>query len=77
MKIDDESVRRDNAMRIRSRVGIVFQNPDDDLTPTVEEDIAFGPLNLGCSPKRPAAAASRPRSPRCGWKAWRSAPPMN
>lgn len=35
---------------IRSRVGIVFQNPDDQLfTPTVEEDIAFGPLNMGCN----------------------------
>lgn len=56
MKIDDEPVRRDNAMRIRSRVGIVFQNPDDQLfTPTVEEDIAFGPLNLGCSPEETRA----------------------
>ncbi len=37
---------------IRSRVGIVFQNPDDQLfTPTVEEDIAFGPLNMGCKPE--------------------------
>jgi len=36
---------------IRSRVGIVFQNPDDQLfTPTVEEDVAFGPLNMGCAP---------------------------
>jgi cobalt/nickel transport system ATP-binding protein len=35
--------------QIRSRAGIVFQNPDDQLfTPTVEEDIAFGPLNMGC-----------------------------
>jgi cobalt/nickel transport system ATP-binding protein len=36
--------------QVRSQVGIVFQNPDDQLfTPTVEEDIAFGPLNMGCS----------------------------
>lgn len=49
VRIDGEPVRRDNLMRIRERVGIVFQNPDDQLfTPTVEEDVAFGPLNLGC-----------------------------
>jgi cobalt transport protein ATP-binding subunit len=33
---------------IRSRVGIVFQDPDDQLfMPTVGEDVAFGPRNLG------------------------------
>jgi cobalt/nickel transport system ATP-binding protein len=32
-------------------VGVVFQNPDDQLfSPTVAEDVAFGPLNLGLSP---------------------------
>lgn len=32
----------------RSKVGLVFQNPDDQLfCPTVEEDVAFGPLNMG------------------------------
>ena len=35
---------------VRRRVGLVFQDPDDQLfCPTVAEDIAFGPLNLGCS----------------------------
>lgn len=33
---------------IRSKVGMVFQNPDDQLfSPTVFEDVAFGPLHLG------------------------------
>ncbi|GID91706.1 energy-coupling factor ABC transporter ATP-binding protein [Amorphoplanes digitatis] len=33
---------------IRRRVGIVFQDPDDQLfMPTVAEDVAFGPANLG------------------------------
>ena len=51
VRVDGEAVRRKNLASIRSRVGIVFQNPDDQLfTPTVEEDIAFGPLNMGCSP---------------------------
>ncbi|WP_445475184.1 hypothetical protein ACT9XH_00005 [Methanococcoides methylutens] len=31
-------------------VGIVFQNPDDQVfSPTVEEDVAFGPINMGLS----------------------------
>ena len=33
---------------IRTKVGIIFQNPDDQLfMPTVFDDVAFGPLNLG------------------------------
>jgi cobalt transport protein ATP-binding subunit len=33
---------------IRSKVGMVFQNPDDQLfSPTVFEDVAFGPLHMG------------------------------
>ena len=35
----------------RKKIGIVFQNADDQLfSPTVLEDVAFGPLNLGASP---------------------------
>ena len=34
--------------QVRRSVGMVFQNPDDQLfMPTVEEDVAFGPLNMG------------------------------
>ena len=37
-------------LEVRKTVGIVFQNPDDQLfAPTVMEDVAFGPLNLGYS----------------------------
>lgn len=37
-----------NLMDIRRRVGIVFQDPDDQLfMPTVREDVGFGPANLG------------------------------
>jgi cobalt/nickel transport system ATP-binding protein len=33
---------------VRKFVGIVFQNPDDQIfSPTVEQDVAFGPTNLG------------------------------
>jgi cobalt/nickel transport system ATP-binding protein len=35
---------------IRTRIGLLFQDSDDQLfCPTVLEDVAFGPLNLGCS----------------------------
>ncbi|HWQ13228.1 MAG TPA: ABC transporter ATP-binding protein [Roseiflexaceae bacterium] len=37
-----------NLPAIRARVGLVFQNPDDQLfSPTVFEDVAFGPLHMG------------------------------
>jgi cobalt/nickel transport system ATP-binding protein len=37
-----------NLGRIRAAVGLVFQNPDDQLfSPTVFEDVAFGPLHMG------------------------------
>ena len=41
-------VARDTAQEVRRRVGIVFQDPDDQLfMPTVAEDVAFGPANFG------------------------------
>jgi energy-coupling factor transporter ATP-binding protein EcfA2 len=41
-------VVRQNLHEIRRRVGIVFQDPDDQLfMPTVAEDVAFGPTNFG------------------------------
>lgn len=39
-------------LEVRQRIGLLFQDSDDQLfCPTVEEDIAFGPLNLGKSHK--------------------------
>lgn len=36
---------------VRQAVGLVFQNPDDQLfMPSVEEDVAFGPSNMGLTP---------------------------
>jgi cobalt/nickel transport system ATP-binding protein len=43
-----EARDRARLAEIRRRVGIVFQDPDDQLfMPTVAEDVAFGPANLG------------------------------
>lgn len=56
VRIGGETVRASNLRQIRGRVGLVFQNPDDQLfTPTVGEDVAFGPLNLGCGEQEAAA----------------------
>jgi len=42
------TVEKKNLREIRRRVGVVFQNPDDQLfCPTVFDDVAFGPLNMG------------------------------
>ena len=41
-------VNEPNLREIRRRVGVVFQDPDDQLfMPTVREDVAFGPANFG------------------------------
>jgi len=50
LKIDGEpiSYQKKDLINIRQKVGLVFQNPDDQLfSPTVKEDVAFGPMNLG------------------------------
>lgn len=42
------SIDPDNLPMIRALVGLVFQNPDDQLfSPTVFDDVAFGPLHMG------------------------------
>ena len=43
VELTDQSLRQ-----VRARVGLVFQDPDDQLfSPTVFEDVAFGPLHMG------------------------------
>jgi cobalt/nickel transport system ATP-binding protein len=51
-----EATRR----RVREQVGLVFQDPDDQLfLPTLLEDVAFGPLNAGIAPADAETAARR------------------
>ncbi|MDD1656281.1 MAG: ATP-binding cassette domain-containing protein [Methanomicrobiales archaeon] len=46
--IRGEPINRRNLREVRKFVGLVFQNPDDQIfSPTVEQDVAFGPMNLG------------------------------
>jgi cobalt/nickel transport system ATP-binding protein len=50
VKISGRPVSRGNLEVVRREVGLVFQDPDDQLfCPTVAEDIAFGPRQLGLS----------------------------
>jgi cobalt/nickel transport system ATP-binding protein len=46
--IRGEPITKENLHEVRKFVGIVFQNPDDQIfAPSVEQDVAFGPTNLG------------------------------
>lgn len=46
--ITSENISEDDVFDVRRKVGMVFQNPDNQLVATVvEEDVAFGPENLG------------------------------
>lgn len=48
MSVAGMRIEPDNLPAIRAMVGLVFQNPDDQLfSPTVFEDVAFGPLHMG------------------------------
>lgn len=46
--VDGVELNKRNLTKIRKKVGVVFQNPDDQLfLPTIYDDVAFGPRNLG------------------------------
>ena len=52
LELDGKKMEYDKKtlLEIRQKVGIVFQDPNDQLfAPTVKEDVAFGPMNLGLS----------------------------
>jgi cobalt/nickel transport system ATP-binding protein len=56
VRVDGEEVNQHSVRAVRQKVGLVFQDPNDQLfLPTLLEDVAFGPLNDG---KRPAEAAA-------------------
>ena len=61
--------------RLRSLVGLVFQNPDDQLlAPTVEGEAAFGPRNLGLPPQEVSARVDRALA-ACGLEDYRRRTP--
>ena len=68
VRIGGTVVDRSTVRRVRAEVGLVFQDPDDQLfSPTVFEDVAFGPLHMGVARGRDP----RPRRARAGRRrAW-------
>lgn len=60
VRIAGEAISRQNLEAIRRQVGLVFQDPDDQLfCPTVNEDVAFGPQQLGLSETEVRARVER------------------
>jgi cobalt/nickel transport system ATP-binding protein len=60
VKILGEPVGAKNIETIRRQVGLVFQDPDDQLfCPTVQEDVAFGPQQLGLAEAEVAARVEK------------------
>jgi cobalt/nickel transport system ATP-binding protein len=56
--VDGAPITDDTVAAVRRRVGLVFQNPDDQLfLPSLIEDVAFGPLNAGADRADAAARA--------------------
>lgn len=52
--------KKEDFVEVRKRIGLLFQNSDDQLfCPTVEEDVAFGPLNLGKTPAEAKAVVEK------------------
>ncbi|HJX13364.1 MAG TPA: ABC transporter ATP-binding protein [Dehalococcoidales bacterium] len=50
VRVFGQPVGEENLKEVRRRIGLVFQNPDDQLfSATVFDDVAFGPINLGYS----------------------------
>jgi cobalt/nickel transport system ATP-binding protein len=52
VRVGDWPVTASTLAQVRRSLGLVFQDPDDQLfMPTVEDDVAFGPANLGLPPE--------------------------
>jgi cobalt/nickel transport system ATP-binding protein len=52
VRIGHVPITKKNLQTVRKRIGMVFQDPDDQLfMPRVFDDVAFGPLNLGVPPE--------------------------
>lgn len=70
-----DTARPENLWKVRQMAGMVFQNPDNQIVATVvEEDVAFGPENLGVPPAEIAARVEAALA-AVGMEAYRHHPP--
>jgi cobalt/nickel transport system ATP-binding protein len=75
VRVGDWPVTPATLGRVRRSLGVVFQDPDDQLfMPTVEEDVAFGPANLGV-PEREVRSRVEAALDRVGALHLRARPP--
>ena len=64
IQLNQVSYTEDNISKIRKSVGLVFQDPDDQLfMPTVLEDVMFGPKNFGFSEEQVEANSMKALEP--------------
>ena len=57
---EGEKLNKDRTRKMRRETGLLFQNPDDQLfLPTVWEDVAFGPRNLGLTEEETALRVNK------------------
>jgi cobalt/nickel transport system ATP-binding protein len=58
--VDGLEINRDNLKKIRTTLGCCLEDPDDQLfMPTLFDDVAFGPLNMGLSPEEVKSSVSK------------------
>ncbi len=72
VRVASQTISDANIRQVRAQVGIVFQDPDDQLfSPTVFEDVAFGPLHMGVeeSDVRERVALALEQVEMCGFEA--------
>jgi len=75
VRIGETPLTRETLPQVRRSVGLVFQDPDDQLfMPTVFEDVAFGPRNLGFSEEQ-VEERVRDALARVGGEGLRDRPP--
>lgn len=60
VEVAQTEISAGNAETVREKIGLVFQDPDDQLfMPTVFDDVAFGPINLGWEKEKVIFAVKR------------------
>ncbi len=75
VRVGDLPVTRETLPHVRRSLGLVFQDPEDQLfMPTVADDVAFGPANLGLPPDEVEARVAAALA-RVGAEALRDRPP--